>query len=397
MLPSYVRDPRYLANSCGHFIIDVLNSTIPIVLALMSASLGVSNAGIGLIVTLHTFGNSLTQPAFGWLADRFGDRWMGAVGLLWIGLFYGLAALSPGWLAVVFIIISGLGSAAYHPQGAVKAGRVPFQYIAAATSVFFLFGQVGLGIGPALAGSMAAFWGRQSLIVLAVVAVAVGLWQWRLGLPRHNHADHAHHQQTSRARVSVGVMAMVLFALLLFTRMTVQSTTNTFLPKYLQDLGWSPAIYGLFTSMLFLGSAFGNLAGGWFADHWGRRKVVSGSMFLAAIPLWFYLGTSGLVFALLILSIGFLTGAGFSVTVVMAQAMLPNRQALASGLTLGFIFASGAVGAAIAGWVSDQVGLAVVLQGMALLAVISGLFGLGLPSTRTSAQPQAVPSPSTPS
>ena len=378
----------------GHFTVDVLNSTVPILLALMSVSLGMSNATIGLIVTLHTFGNSLTQPFFGWLADRFGDRWIGAAGLLWMGLFYGLAAVSPGWWPIVFIIISGLGSAAYHPQGAVKAGRVSINYIAAATSVFFLFGQMGLALGPALVGSMTAFWGRQSLLILAGVAVIVGLWQWRLGQPRHTHVVQER-QESAKAPVPVGAVAMILFGLLLFTRMTVQATTTTFLPKYLQDLGWSSAVYGLFVSMMFFGSAFGNVAGGWLADRQGRRKIVSGSLFLAAIPLWFYLDTSGLVFAILIMIIGFLTGAGFSVTVVMAQAMLPNRQALASGLTLGFIFASGAIGAAIAGWIGDQIGLGLVLQGMALVAIVGGLCGLALPSTRQPAPPPVVnPNPS---
>ena len=76
---------------------------------------------------------------------------------------------------------------------------------------------------------------------------------------------------------------------------------------------------------------------------------------------------------------GLTTGAGFAVSVVTAQAMLPARKALASGLVLGFMFASGAVGAAIGGWLSDSVGLAAVLQGMAWVALVGGICALGLP------------------
>ncbi|MCS7040999.1 MAG: hypothetical protein NZP34_15435, partial [Caldilineales bacterium] len=71
--------------------------------------------------------------------------------------------------------------------------------------------------------------------------------------------------------------------------------------------------------------------------------------------------------------------AGHSVSVVLAQAMLPGRQGLASGLTLGFMFAGGAVGAAVAGWLGDRIGLEAVLAGQALVAVAGGGVALLLP------------------
>ena len=379
MLPPFLRDQRYLANAAGHFTIDVLNSTVPLLLAVFSVSLGLSNAAIGVIVTIHTFGNSLTQPLFGWMADKYGSRWLGIGGILWMALFYSLAAISPGWWAILFLVLTGLGSAAYHPQGAVRAGQVDLRLVATGTAYFFLFGQIGLGVGPAIAGSMLEHWGRPSLVLLAGINVLAALWLWRF--PAREASHHHVSEDTPQMALRFGVGATILFGILLFTRGTVQSTTSIFLPKYLIDIGWSPSAFGVGLSMLMIGSAFGTVIGGSLADRAGRRKIVAGSMFLAAIPLWIYLDTSGLVFFALIFLIGLLTGAGFAVTVVMAQAMLPGKKALASGLALGFIFASGAIGAAIAGWVGDQIGLALVLQGMALVAIVSGVCALLLPPT----------------
>lgn len=387
MMPPFLRDQRYLANATGHFTIDLLNSTIPLLLAVFSVSLGLSNAAIGIIIVIHTFGNSLTQPLFGWAADRYGSRWLGVGGILWMALFYSLAAVSPGWWAILFLIATGLGSAAYHPQGTVRAGQVDLRLVATGTAYFFLFGQIGLGIGPAIAGSMLELWGRSSLLLLAGVNVLAALWLWRFpaGETAHHHASGGAHP----AALRFGLGALIVFGILLFTRMTVQSTTSTFLPKHLLDIGWTPASFGLGLSMLMIGSAIGNVIGGSLADRVGRRKIVAGSMFLAAIPLWIYLDASGLAFFALIFLIGAFSGAGFSVTVVMAQAMLPGKKALASGLTLGFIFASGAIGAAIAGAISDQVGLALVLQSMAVLAIISGVCALLLPPTSAPVQTSA--------
>ncbi len=382
MIPSFLRDQRYQANAFGHFTIDILNSTVPLLLAVFSVSLGLSNAAIGVIATIYTLGNSLTQPLFGWAADKYGSRWLGIGGILWMALFFSLAALSPGWWAILFLAVTGLGSAAYHPQGAVRAGQVDLRLVATGTAYFFLFGQLGLGIGPAVTGGLIELWGRPSLLILAGINVLAAIWLWR-SPPRETEHHHVT-EGTQKTALRFGMGALILFAVLLFTRGTVQSTTSTFLPKYLLDIGWNPASFGVGLSMLMIGSAFGAVIGGSMADRYGRRKIVAGSMFLAVIPLWIYLDTSGLLFFALIFLIGLLTGAGFAVTVVMAQAMLPGKKALASGLALGFIFASGAIGAAISGWVGDQIGLALVLQGMALVAIVSGICALLLPPTAPS-------------
>lgn len=381
MFPSFLRTPRYLANITAHFAVDLLNSTVPLILALFSVSLGLSNTAVGLLATFYTLGNSLTQPLFGWLVDRYGLRRLGAAGVAWLAGFYALAALLPGWGALVALAAAGIGSAAFHPQGVMRAGQVDLRHVATATAMFFMFGQIALGLGPAVAGTLVETWGRPSLAFLASLGLLAALALSRQHFPRPAAAPAAR-QNSTRASQRFGALALALFALLLFSRMTVQSTTTTFLPKYLQDSGWTPARYGVASSMLMIGSAVGNLVGGGLADRWGRRRVVAGSLFVVTPVLWLYLGAAGLGFHALIFIIGMLTGAGFSVTVVIAQALLPGRQALASGLTLGFIFASGAIGAAVAGWIADSVGLAWVLRGVAGLALLGGLCALALPATR---------------
>ncbi len=379
-LPGYLRQGSYLANAAGHFTVDMMSSTVPLLLALFSLSLGLSNTAIGSIVTLQTLISSTLQPIFGWLADRYGTRWFGFGGLLWMALFYALSALSPGWWAVLCLVLLGIGSAAYHPQGALIAGKAPVQQAATATAIFFLFGQIGLGLGPAVAGSLIENWGRPALVLLSALTLLVALALWRHPTA-HTPPGAVPDQAANAAQQGFGTVVMVLFAFLLFSRMTVQNTTSTFLPKYLQEEGWSPAAFGVAASMLMIGSAIGNVMGGHLADRWGRRKVLAGSLFLAAVPLAFYLHTAAPWLHLLVFSIGVLAGTGFSVTVVMAQSLLPGRQALASGLTLGFMFASGAIGATVAGWFGDQMGLDVVLPAMAGVAVLSGLSALALPST----------------
>lgn len=380
-LPPFLRDRRYLANALGHASIDILTSCVSLLLAWLSLPLGLSNTAIGLIATGFTFANALTQPIFGWMSDRRGPHYLAAGGAVWIAAFFALSALVSGrnpWLAIVFLIVSALGSGAFHPEGAVNARRVPLTQATTATAVFFLFGQMGSGVGPSLAGSLVDAWGPAGLLALALLTLLTGLWMWRQRpLPRRQHERTPAATRPLVLRLSR--LSLVFFAMLLFTRMTVQSTTVTFLPKHLQDLGWSPSAYGVALSVVIIGGAFGNVVGGSLADRVGRWQVVIGSMFLTAPFVWLYLDAGGPAFYVLLFLAGLCVTAGHSINVVMAQAMLPGRQGLASGLVLGFMFASGAVGAAVAGWLGDRIGLAAVLPGLALVAVIGGLFALALP------------------
>ena len=107
--------------------------------------------------------------------------------------------------------------------------------------------------------------------------------------------------------------------------------------------------------------------------------MIVGTIFLAALPLGLFPLAHGPILVVLVALAGGLLGASHSLIVVQAQAMLPDRMALASGLTLGFTFASGAVGAALSGFVADLVGgLLLPLQASGVLALIAGAFSLTL-------------------
>ncbi len=156
----------------------------------------------------------------------------------------------------------------------------------------------------------------------------------------------------------------------------------TFLPKFYQEKGWSPEAYGLVASALMIGSAVGGVFGGPAADRWGRRLIVAGTLFAATLPLLLLPLADGAAAFVVAAVAGGLLGASQSIIVVLAQALLPGGKATASGLTLGFMFTSGAVGGVINGWMADRIGLTTTLQSVALVALGAALCALVLPSTR---------------
>lgn len=84
---------------------------------------------------------------------------------------------------------------------------------------------------------------------------------------------------------------------------------------------------------------------------------------LASIPLVIVslIGWSPWLYVLIPLA-GALTGATHSIIVVLAQRMIPSGMALASGLILGFMFTSGALGTLLSGYNADIRGFAFLFQ-----------------------------------
>ncbi len=144
---------RLSAVGLGHFSIDVLNSSIAVLLTVLSGKFDLSISQIGLAAMIYTFAASLTQPFFGMLADYLQGRWLGAISVAWTASFFALAAFMPSYpLLVTCLTIGALGSGAFHPVGMINAAAAGGRYPTTATSVFFLLGQSGLALGPMAAG-----------------------------------------------------------------------------------------------------------------------------------------------------------------------------------------------------------------------------------------------------
>ena len=130
-----------------------------------------------------------------------------------------------------------------------------------------------------------------------------------------------------------------------------------------------------------LGSAVGGLVGGTLGDRLGRRPAILIGVLGAIIPLYFYIPAGDPWRFVLLLTAGFFAGMPHSVLVISAQALLPGRRAFASGLTLGLMFFSGAIGSYIVGVVADEAGLQTALQGLVILLIIAAAGTLLLPAS----------------
>jgi FSR family fosmidomycin resistance protein-like MFS transporter len=398
---SFLRHKLFLAVVLGHFTVDVFASMGPVVVTFLSKPMALSGAQIGLALGTHQLIGAVTQPFFGWLTDRVGSRWLGPVSVAWIAGFTVLAVLVAQVthnfsLFLICFGLAALGVGGFHPQGTMHAGTAIAGQAATATGVFFLFGQGGLASGPFLAGLILENIGPIGIYALAFLITPLlifMIYAMRHASPQPVSVTHHPSAESVMTKEAVRWGAISLRALLAGLRAWVFLGTASFLPKMFQDMGWEVTAYGSITGTYWLASAIAGVIGGHLADRWGRRQVVFVTLLLGSIALYFLpLSDGWQAFPLAIIS-GCLLGASHSILVVIAQALLPGRKAFVSGVTLGYVFGTGALATWVIGNMADIWGLNPVIQAGAGVGVLTALLALVLPATREAPHSQSETTP----
>lgn len=408
------RKPLFWAVSLGHITNDMFMALGPVVLTFIAAHIiPISNTQIGIAIGARQLVGAISQPLFGLIGDRTGGRWVGAGGVGWTVSLMLLAMFLAGtgnfWLMIIPFALSALGSGAFHPIGSMHAADSDKENAATNLSYFFLFGQAGLAIGPALAGFLLdraasnnhlfvsgfgpIFSGKLAeqgsiapLFTLGLIAIPA-VASMALAIPNRHVYTSARKQEASFGSAqpagAVPVKALIILGLMVALRSLVQPGVADFIPRMFQLKGWSSAEYGLITSSFWIAQGFTGVFFGMMADRYDGRYIITGSLLLS-VPAFFLLPiTDGAAaFALATLA-GALSGGSHTVIVVIAQNLIPGRKGFASGSILGFMFATGAFGTLLIGWMSERIGLSASVQVAAFVTIISGLLCLALPAPQT--------------
>jgi FSR family fosmidomycin resistance protein-like MFS transporter len=369
----------------GHLVVDMNQGALAPLLPFLKTAFGLSYVASATILLVATMTSSAIQPVFGYLADRAPRRWLLPWAVLLAATGISLAGIVPSYGALLgVVVISGLGVAAYHPEGYRTANQVAGDRKATGLSLFSIGGNIGIALGPPAVTFLVPRFGLPGtlgligpgLLVAALLATVLP------GLIAAPAASATPRVAREGGRSMRGAMALLIGVV------TVRSWTQlglvTYVPfLYVDVLGQDPRIVGLLL-FLFLGAgAVGTLAGGPIADRWGSRRYIVASFVLSvpfiALFLW---RPGGWLAAVALAATGFVLVSSFSITVALGQAYLPKSLGMAAGLIVGLAIGTGGIGVTILGWVADQWGVLAALYLVAALPVAGLVAALCLPEPR---------------
>lgn len=364
--------------SVGHAVADLSQGAVPALLPFLIDQRGYSYAAASVLVLASTLSSSVIQPLFGLWSDRASLALLVPIGVLLSGLGIGLVGVAPSYeLTFLAVLVSGLGVAAFHPEGSRHASRVAGARRATGMSRFAVGGNVGFALGPVITTPLVLLFGLPGTLLLVVPGLLAGAVLLRetprmkrqtaaaTALAAEANADPESSEWGPFARLG-GVIALRTF---------FYFGLSTFVPLYfIAELGASEAVGNAALSALLSAGVAGTLIGGPLADRYGRRKFLMTTTAVSAPLLLLFLASGRGPAMIFVALIGACTVASFSITVVMSQEYLPARVGLASGVSLGLAIGLGGVGASATGLIADAYGVRTAIEVLAVLPVL----GVGL-------------------
>ncbi|MER5924462.1 MFS transporter [Streptomyces mirabilis] len=374
--------------SVGHACVDIYQGAVASLVPFFVAERAYSYAAVSGIVLAASVLSSVAQPVFGLLTDRWAMPWILPVSTVLGGLGIALSGLSGSYpLTLVFVTVSGVGVAAYHPESA-RVARLVSEGSHTAMGWFSVGGNLGFAAAPLMVTAVVASGGLRLSPLLVLPALAGGL----LCLPALRALRRKTALDGSRTTAAVGTddkASFLKLSLAVVFRSVVFVGLSTFISLYArQRTGGGTAAGTAALFVLYIGGALGSVLGGSLANRWDRVTVARWS-YLLTIPAVagtvFVPGPAFYVFVAL-------TSAGlyipFSLQVTLGQDYLPTRVGTAGGITLGLTVSIGGLVSPLIGTVADATSLRTALTPLVLMPALSWLLFRTLPEP-TAPKPRA--------
>jgi FSR family fosmidomycin resistance protein-like MFS transporter len=369
------------ALSGGHLAVDFAGGALYVLIPYLHDKFHLSYTLAAVLVLCSALSGSVVQPLFGLWSDRRGAIWLIPAGIAASGIGMALAAVSPTYgLVVLLVIVSGLGTAAFHPEGSKFAAYVSGRRRASGMAFFSVGGNLGFGLGALAAALLVGALGLDGGLVLAVPGLAVSAVLFSLRGYLLGFAPDR--ETTRRAHGEDDLRALMLLLTVITFRSLAWFGLLTFVPLWEVSQGHSKQ-YGtaLLWGMLLVGG-IGTLAAGPIADRIGLRTVLLAAN-VAVCPLMLvFILFGGAAGAIALAFVGIAVIGTFGITMVMAQQFLPTRIGTASGLSIGFSIGLGGIAAVILGGIADSIDLRTALYVSASGAVVAAALTVLLPSER---------------
>jgi MFS transporter, FSR family, fosmidomycin resistance protein len=367
----------------GHFFIDVYSSALAAFQPHLLSKMGMNLTQAGVLAGLFVFANSVTQPGFGFLSDKFHTQLfttlapaVAGLGVAWIGA-------APSYsLVVLLAVVGGLGISSFHPQASARAtqgieGNKPFWM-----AVFICSGTFGLALGPTYFALIIERFGLEQSWLGAIPGVIVTLMLLAYLPPAESAGEPKKAFQMEPLRAVWKPLTILYF--LVFIRSIVQITFTQFLPLYLtRERGFTIAAASQALSIYLASGALGGFVGGNIANRFGGRTTILVSM-LGSVPflLGFFFTTGWISLACLAIG-GLVLLFTIPVNVVMGQQLAPNQAGTVSALLMGFAWGmAGFFFIPLIGKISDYTGLHNALLSLTVFPLIGFVLTLYYPKDR---------------
>jgi len=351
--------------SFAHFGHHVVGAMLRPLTPMIRTDFGLSYTKAGWMMSAFSITSGISQLPAGWLADRFGPRWMvlfGVTGVAIAGLCIGFS--NSFVTLIVFLVLSAIMGGGYHPASASTiSSLVPTAYRGRALGLHLISGISTFWIVPVLVAPIAVAWGwRSSYLVLTIPTIILGILLYiRIGKRKQTHLRESQEVGGEATTTSGHIRWRQLAPFIIMsviTGITIQSVSSYLSLYAVDNLGTTEATAAMLMAISPATSMCVAPLGGYVSDRFGSVAVLLVISFFA-IPLVYLLNmaSSVTILAVLMVGIGAIAGTRMPTSESYIAGNTPERR---RATILGLYFSAGMEGSGllipVIGYLIDRVG-----------------------------------------
>jgi len=350
------------------FVNFIARMSIPVMLPSIRNEFGVSHTEVGLVMTVITLAYALTQVPSGFAADRIKSKYVIVPGMTVFSVAAIMASKAGNfWSLLLTASLIGLGLGTYYtPSFSLISGWFERSERGKAIGFHETASSLGSVVGPVAGGALVGFLGwRYGMGILAIPGLLVIPLIWYFG------KEPKKASKLGKMQIKAVAPLLIIFCLVATAWMGV----ITFVPSYLDSIGFSESVAGILFAIMPLSSVFFMPIAGHISDKIGRMRVIA-ILLLVASPLIVLLTfIEGIILIILInIMMGATMFASYPVLIALIADNIPHD---AKGITFGAVnaismgFASGAP--ILVGFIIDGINFQAGFLSLSLMVILAFL------------------------
>ncbi len=369
------KNKNILISTISHFTIDLYPAFIVGVIPLLASKFSLSIFQISVLTAVSQISNSITQPFFGIMSDRYGVKRYMTFGLLTAALFISLIAILPNYLLILlFLFIGNLGVSAFHPPSTAIGAQYIGKKKGFGNSIISLGGNTGYAMGSIFFIAIIEKIG----IKFSSLAMIPGLLMTVFLAKKLNFSENDQKKAQDSLKLKslfkirkAKLASIFLVWIAAFSRDVLWVSLITFLPLYFTKNNISLFNTSVIIMLFGLVGGLGGVFASYFSDRL-KRHVLIQIAYLMVIPLVFLIfKTPVIIGTVLFIVSGFFLISSMPLCISISHDLFPKNLSLASSIVMGLSSGLAGITGMLMGSIADNIGIQKTLYIILILLFIS--------------------------
>ncbi|MBM3700702.1 MAG: MFS transporter [Actinobacteria bacterium] len=346
----------------GHAVSDLYASFIIGLIPILAIKFNLSLFLVGLLTSITGIANSLTQPVFGFLSDKYNMKYFLIIGPLFSAIFISLLPVMPKYyLVLIFLFIGNLSISAMHPPTAAIGGKFGGRLRGLSNSLISFSGTFGYAFGSIFIIAIVEKLGSTyaPLTMIPGIIMAIILFKY-LNLPLRVKSSRDSIKFLKKIKVTNKLKILKLFLIVTasYARDLIWISLVTFMPLYFTTSGIKLLNIGYILIIYSLVGGFGGILAGYLSDRIKHKIVIVQAGLLFSVPFAFFMfKTPGIMPVVFYILTGLFTISTLPTCIRLSQDIFPSNMSLASSLVMGLSVGTASITIIFLGKAADNIGI----------------------------------------